>query len=346
MIPFYWRVTKNFGDYMNGWLWPKILGDIVEIEDGIRLIGIGSLIKADLHFVKGKKVVFGSGVGSGPSPTPESIKDWHFYFVRGPLSAEKLGIDQNKAIVDGAWLISLLPQYVSIPEKKGKCFIPHFKTAATTDWPRVCDEAGFNYIDPTDDLESILARIAESELVVTESLHGAIFADYFRSPWIPVQLSNNFWPFKWLDWCRSVDVPLRLAKLPPCDFQDFLFQGQIPSRSCAEYSLRTIDGYDEELPVKTNFESSRLYGYKTKIRNRARSVRAGAFAALRYTRKFPIINGWNEKYRSALAKSMTRLAESGESVLSSDQMRNEKLELLASVRDNLVDDYNAGKLQS
>ena len=69
MKPFYWTGSTNFGDAMNEWLWPDVLGDLINDEDPIRLIGIGSLLRSELNFVKGPKLIFGTGSGYGTLPT-------------------------------------------------------------------------------------------------------------------------------------------------------------------------------------------------------------------------------------------------------------------------------------
>ena len=196
MKPFFWRNTKNFGDYINNLIWPKIIGDLLDPNDGIRLVGIGSLIKSELNYVQGKKIIFGTGSGYDSFPDSKSIENWVIYFVRGPLTAGKLGLDPKKSIVDGSWLISLIPEFSSIPQKKGISFIPHWKSAESGNWLQACKDAGFEYIDPTNDVEIVIKTIASSELVITESLHGAILADFYRTPWIPVRISSQFINFK------------------------------------------------------------------------------------------------------------------------------------------------------
>ena len=55
---------------------------------------------------------------------------------------------------------------------------------------------------------TVIGRIARADLVVSESMHGAIVADAFGVPWIPIAISHHFNSFKWGDWADSVEVPL------------------------------------------------------------------------------------------------------------------------------------------
>ena len=88
MKPFYMRANTNFGDHLNEWLWPRLIPELLAREDDVRLIGIGSLLKADVQRIAGRKVVFGSGSGCGPPPPADAMADWRFCAVRGPQTAD------------------------------------------------------------------------------------------------------------------------------------------------------------------------------------------------------------------------------------------------------------------
>lgn len=246
MKPFFLRDTTNFGDFANHVLWPRLIPELLQENDGIRLIGIGSLLKSDLNYVSGKKIIFGTGSGYGGFPAPTTIKDWTVYFVRGPLTADKFGFPPEKSIVDGAWLFSLLPSFNDRMPKKQICFIPHWRTAEKGNWKTICDIAGIKYINPLFDFDQIIYEIGRSNLAITESLHGAIFADLFRTPWIPIKISKNFLNFKWKDWCESINVPFNLIELPPSNFVDCMTEGKNP------FYL------DNELRFIRNFENERM----------------------------------------------------------------------------------------
>ena len=89
----------------------------------------------------------------------------------------------------------------------------------------MCDAAGLLYIDPMGDLLEIIENIRRSKYVIAESLHGAIFADYYRVPWTPVSASRDFLPFKWLDWAQSAEIPIDIANIPHSDFLETVYNG-------------------------------------------------------------------------------------------------------------------------
>ncbi len=63
----------------------------------------------------------------------------------------------------------------------------------------------------------MVRRIAAADKVIAESMHAAIIADAFRVPWIPVALSREVSPFKWVDWASSLNISYSPVCLPASD---------------------------------------------------------------------------------------------------------------------------------
>jgi succinoglycan biosynthesis protein ExoV len=130
------------------------------------------------------------------------------------VTAARLNLDPRLAICDSAILLraTALP-----PPATGMAtvFMPHFESAARGDWQRACALAGIGYLDPRDDVETLLARMRGARLIITEAMHGAIVADALRVPWIGIV---PFFPqhrAKWDDWALSLGIGLRHTALPP-----------------------------------------------------------------------------------------------------------------------------------
>jgi succinoglycan biosynthesis protein ExoV len=211
---YYQDPIGNFGDDLNPWLWPKLIPSAFDKDDGLLFIGIGSLLNQKIPVLP-FKVVFGSGVGTAGVKTeklPLIDSRWRFFCVRGPLSAQALGLDSKLAITDSAVLIRL----VELP-KEPKCFdlsfMPHHRSVRRTNWRLYCNAAGINYIDPSGNIEETLRNIQRSEVVLTEAMHGAIVADALRIPWIPIQLYDHILEFKWQDWCKSLGIDYKPVTL-------------------------------------------------------------------------------------------------------------------------------------
>ncbi|EDX78071.1 ExoV-like protein [Coleofasciculus chthonoplastes PCC 7420] len=200
---------NNFGDALNPWLWHQLLPDFFDQDETTIFVGIGTLLNSLLphRLPKAERVIiFSSGVGY-EKPLSVIPASWKIYSVRGPLSAQSLGLPANLAVADGAILIKRL--FKSTGNKTHRFgFIPHIHhaTYADTIWQSICSDIGFKYIDPRDSVAQILSDIDQTQVLLAEAMHGAIAADALRVPWIPVHTSARILAFKWQDWCASMNV--------------------------------------------------------------------------------------------------------------------------------------------
>jgi succinoglycan biosynthesis protein ExoV len=203
----YYRGEKhtNFGDELNPLFWERFLGDS---KKSVCLLGIGTVLNE--HYVRAangeKVIVFGSGCGF--FPPPDFTQQLDVMFVRGPKSAQLL---RRRWGFDVDWITDpgLLAARFQVGAKKDieKSFVPHWSTIA--DQPGIVSafaDIGVTVIDPRQSVKSALEMIERSKLVIAEAMHGAIVADAFRIPWIPVYAQHGHL-FKWLDWCDSMLVP-------------------------------------------------------------------------------------------------------------------------------------------
>jgi len=206
----------NFGDDLNRWMWERFLPkDFWDERDGCLFLGIGTVLGSGLP-VADRYIVFSSGVGYGPLPPTFGSPAWHVVCVRGPLTAKVLGLPAEKAVCDGAVLLSTLPELQPIPEaeRKGVLFMPHFEALESGDWREACRRAGVEFLDPHLPSEETCQRIRGAKLVLADAMHAAIVADALRVPWVPLITSNRINTFKWLDWSLSLGIRYRPLQLP------------------------------------------------------------------------------------------------------------------------------------
>ncbi|MEZ5529336.1 MAG: polysaccharide pyruvyl transferase family protein [Porticoccaceae bacterium] len=212
---YYHDSEGNFGDDLNAWLWPRVLPDFFDgtcrhgqeffeennKESGL-FYGIGTILDQRIPPAP-TKFVAGSGVGYF-SP-PQLDKSYRIYFVRGPKSAAKLGIDASLSITDPAILLrKFLPQ---APCTHKVSLMMHCDTAKSGYWEQIAGELGIHYIDPrSTDPIAVIQQLIASEYVITESLHGAIIADAYGIPWVSINSMPHINAFKWHDWCASVGL--------------------------------------------------------------------------------------------------------------------------------------------
>lgn len=207
MKPFYWESDHgNFGDDLNLWLWDFLLPGLRDVHPETLLVGVGTVLNTLILPPTGHKLVIGSGFGYGSLPDMSDREQWDIRCVRGPLTAEKVGIPADRGIIDPAVLVTEMPEFKNLPRSGRRTFIPHWESAEAGLWPDICRTVGLSYLDPRGEAKSVIREIAQSSLIIAESMHGAILADAFRVPWIAVSTSPSINSFKWNDWARTVGV--------------------------------------------------------------------------------------------------------------------------------------------
>ncbi|MGF1481142.1 MAG: polysaccharide pyruvyl transferase family protein [Cyanophyceae cyanobacterium] len=223
---------NNFGDQLNPWLWERLIPDVLDDDASTAFVGIGTLLNHLLpqRVPQARQLaIFSTGLGY--EQLPKLDQSWKIYCVRGPLTTRKLGVSEELAITDGAALVRRLFTPTA-PKIHQYAFMPHAKSARTAEspqgvgergtgngerdtsrpvltWENICQQAGIGYIDPRWAVEDVLTAISQTEVLLTEAMHGAIVADALRIPWIPVVTNTNILAFKWRDWCRSLGLEYR-----------------------------------------------------------------------------------------------------------------------------------------
>lgn len=207
---YYYKAPEgNFGDDLNPWLWRHFLPNFFDDNDDQLFVGVGTLLDQRLPKVK-STIVFGSGARGGDIPAV--YKGWDFCCVRGPLTAKKFNLDRNTAITDPAVLSSLV--FRSDKKKLHRfSYMPHYMGAKLGNWKRVCQMIGIHYIDPRGSSLNVFEEIHQTEVLLTEAMHGAILADSFRVPWVPVKSYDFITDFKWMDWQASVNLDIPFQRL-------------------------------------------------------------------------------------------------------------------------------------
>ena len=205
MKPFYFKHITNFGDELNTWLWERLIPELLDDDAATLLIGIGTYLTSEWVPRDHRIVIFSSGAGYGPAPQIDG--NWSIYCVRGPLTAKALGLDASAAVTDAGALVGRV--YKGDNDKRYQVsYMPHHVSnkGGIEFWRSICNELDIHYIDPHLPVDTILAAIDQSELLITEALHGAIVADALRVPWASVQTGEHILEFKWDDWCQSLEL--------------------------------------------------------------------------------------------------------------------------------------------
>lgn len=213
-LVFFRGKVPNFGDELNLHVWPALLPPGFLDEDESELfVGIGSIIGNHLD-PQARKFVMGSGYAGYMGLPDVHDGTWDIRFVRGPRTAEKIGVAPHLSICDSAVLLRAM-DLPAPAENVGVAFMPHYESLERGMWAETCRLAGMTLIDATQPVETVLAQIQGARLLITEAMHGAIVADALRTPWIgakPIYAGHHM---KWLDWSGALDIELRMHQLRP-----------------------------------------------------------------------------------------------------------------------------------
>jgi succinoglycan biosynthesis protein ExoV len=211
----------NFGDELNEIMWDALIAPgFFNDDESTLFIGIGSILW-DFFPKEPKKLVMGSGYGGYTAKPDLHDGRWEVAFVRGPRTAKELNLDPKLAISDAA----ILTRFMNLPAQSKQykvSFMPHYQSIPRGNWKSVCEHAGIHYIDPTNpDVVNTLKEIQQSELLLTEAMHGAILADTLRVPWVALKPISPQHHAKWFDWTESVEVDLEFHLAPSSSLLDY-----------------------------------------------------------------------------------------------------------------------------
>lgn len=194
----------NFGDDLNATLWNALFPDLEQLGPEVALHGIGTILSGK-STGRATTAVLGSGASRARIGINAHNSD--IRWVRGPRSARAVGLPAEFGIGDPAWLHADLyePFARREPGNGPVGLMPHHASWKNYDWHSVARAAGMTAIDARSPPACVIEQMRGCSRILTESLHGAIFADAMSLPWAPAILAHRFHRFKWLDWSDSIN---------------------------------------------------------------------------------------------------------------------------------------------
>lgn len=186
---FYWNKRSNFGDFlatkiMTHYGADKLFNIYQKGYEGDYISPIGSV----LHFTPREgQHIFGAGFMSpeniGSKNPPKEV-----ITLRGPLSAQianDLGWPAPKALGDTGLLASRI--YPSSSKLFRVGVVLHYAHSVE----RLPQIPGVIFINPQNELNSVIRDIFSCEKIVSSSLHGLIVAHSFKIPWVRIKVIDH-----------------------------------------------------------------------------------------------------------------------------------------------------------
>lgn len=199
---FWWDGHPNFGDDLTPWLLPKY--GVVPLHREprtARLVGVGSL----LEFVprESTAAVWGAGLmNDGIHPLPHAS----VLAVRGPLTAERIGMEHEPPYGDPGILVS---RHLARPRSDGAIVVvPHGHHRSHAGLHRMIGQVGSDVrvVNVHQRAAAAVPAIAAGRAVITTSLHGLITADAYGIPavWTTLDPPLGGGDFKFRDYEAAV----------------------------------------------------------------------------------------------------------------------------------------------
>lgn len=234
-----WDRISNFGDAINPHIIAKAGGlPPVKVRSGKHILGVGSV----MHRARTGSQVWGTGIMYPHMAVPVETED-QIHAVRGRWTRDQLHarglLKKDVPLGDPGYLVGQFwPADTSPGATTGRIgVVPHHgSTDAAAFQALAADPDGpCMLIDMRTQSLSVLAQIRQCDVIVSQSLHGLIFAEAYGKPsvWISTQGTDD-WRFKFNDWYSTTAhpqlMPVMFDAHASVDFQAIARQAEL--RTC------------------------------------------------------------------------------------------------------------------
>lgn len=217
-----YNTIRNCGDAINPYIIQNIshLPPVRPRPGANHLVGIGSV----MHLAKENSFVWGTGMLSPIRQAP-STPSGNFRALRGKLSYEALRkVGKNLRDIplgDPGFLINRLYESNKFALKYKYAVVPHHHSLSHPFFSAIKQRDDTVVVNMVDDTLRPVEQILQSEIILSESLHGLIFAESFgkRSVWI-ARREDSKWAFKFLDWFSTMAIGQAVPVIYPFDIEE------------------------------------------------------------------------------------------------------------------------------
>ena len=208
-----WNRIRNMGDAITPYILEAMFGfsPVFGAKEEPHLLATGSI-----YFLANSNSSFwGSGIQDPKNIKLPDISPEKIHAARGKLTVEFLrskgfGLGDIPLGDPGIFAKEVLDFYGYAPEAERyrAAVVPHHTALDHPTYRKLAGSGEFCVIDVLDTSLDCLRKIAASDVVVSQSLHGLIFAESFGKPSVWIAHSNEEgWAFKFRDWHSTVSNP-------------------------------------------------------------------------------------------------------------------------------------------
>jgi len=201
---YYWNGKQNAGDYFSYWLIKKLYKN-VDYSENPNLVATGSILGH--KNLSNNTIVWGSGWHNSKwSKTCPITNKENFKAVRGKLTADFLQLGESVALGDPGLLASKYFNSSNIKKKRKILIVCHWQDYDSL-YAKYHNKYSILNMGTTN-VEEVLTTICESELVLSSSLHGIIFAHSFGIPAVHIEHNDigSIDNFKFKDYYSVLDT--------------------------------------------------------------------------------------------------------------------------------------------
>jgi len=245
VVPFkMWDRINNFGDAVNPHIIKLVSGlEPVKGGRGDHLIGIGSVLqKAGEH-----SYVWGAGLMHPDMPV--RVPGERIRAVRGRRTLEILRergiLGRDVPLGDPGVLVRRYADRLVGPAVERRfraCVVPHHASYDDLAFKELREDPDVKLVNMRSNSLDTLRSIAEAEVVLSQSLHGLIFAEALNRPslWISNNVTSD-WCFKFGDWYTNTlepqAEPVAFSRREPLDIESMIPAARLAGLDVDEEAL-------------------------------------------------------------------------------------------------------------
>ena len=217
MLPIrYWNRIQNIGDAINPYILELVSGRkpyYATNAEEEHVLGVGSIF----FMANRMSHIWGSGI-LDPRGDLFHIDLAKVHAVRGKrtlAALDSFGLTKPVPLGDPGVFVDEIPEIAETIGKgeirRGTVIVPHYALVASEQIEQLARALDATILSPRTLSLDFVREIAGAEAVVSQSLHGLIFAEALGKPsaWIAPS-DDHIWTFKFHDWySNTVDPPLQ-----------------------------------------------------------------------------------------------------------------------------------------